>query len=314
MATIGMREMLESGAHFGHQTRRWNPKMKQYIFGARNGIYIIDLQQTVGLFETAYKAISDTVARGEKVLFIGTKKQAADVVAEEAARAGQFYINNRWLGGMLTNFKTIKQSIDRLKSIEKMQTDGTFERLPKKETIKLGRELAKLEKNLAGIRDMTRLPGMVFVIDPNKEHIAVEEARRLGIPIVGLVDTNCDPDNIDFVIPANDDAIRSIRLFASKIADAAVEGGQVHQERLASRKDKGGEEQGRGPRARTGGKGKGPQVDVIRAKPEAAPAEAAPAEAAPAEAAPADAAPAEAPPAEAAPEPTEAAGGDSAAV
>ena len=276
MATIGMREMLEAGAHFGHQTRRWNPKMKPYIFGARNGIYVIDLQQTVGLFENAYNALMSTVAKGDKVLFIGTKKQAADVVAEEAARAGQFWVNNRWLGGMLTNFKTIKQSIDRLKSIEKMQTDGTFERLPKKETIQLSRELAKLEKNLAGIRDMTRLPGMVFVIDPNKEHIAVEEARRLGIPIVGLVDTNCDPDGIDYVIPANDDAIRSVRLFASKIADACVEGGQVHQERLASSKAAKAAKEEAGPagiKEQRGGKGKGPQVDVIRAKPDAAKAD-----------------------------------------
>jgi small subunit ribosomal protein S2 len=292
MAKVGMREMLEAGAHFGHQTRRWNPKMKQYIFGARNGIYIIDLQQTVGLVDKACQAVTAAVSKGEKILFIGTKKQAADVVKEEAARSGQFYVNNRWLGGMLTNYKTIKGSIDRLKSIEKMQTDGTFERLPKKEVVKLTRELTKLEKNLAGIRDMSRLPGMVFVIDPKKEHIAVEEARRLGIPIVGIVDTNCDPDGIDFVIPANDDAIRSIRLFTAQIADAAVEGNAAHQERLKARTDKG--EDGakeRGPRRSEGGK-KGPQVDVIRRKDEA-PAEAAadaPAEAAPAEAAPAEAA------------------------
>jgi small subunit ribosomal protein S2 len=216
MATIGMREMLEAGAHFGHQTRRWNPKMKPFIFGARNGIYIIDLQQTVGLFDRAFDKLANLVAKGEKILFIGTKKQAAEIVAEEAKRAGQFYINNRWLGGMLTNFKTIKGSIERLRAIEKMQQDGTYDRLPKKEVVKLTRELAKLEKNLAGIRDMNKLPGAIFVIDPKREHIAVDEAKRLGIPIIALVDTNCDPEGIEFVIPANDDAIRAIKLFTSK--------------------------------------------------------------------------------------------------
>lgn len=271
MAKVGMKDMLEAGAHFGHQTRRWNPKMKPFIFGPRNGIYIIDLQQTVGLFDRAYEAVSTAVGRGEKVLFIGTKKQAAEVVREEASRAGQFFVNNRWLGGMLTNYKTIKQSIDRLKSIEKMSTDGTFERLPKKEVVKLSRELTKLEKNLAGIRDMTRLPGMIFVIDPKKEHIAVEEARRLGIPIVGIVDTNCDPEGVDYVIPANDDAIRSIRLFTAKIADACMEGGQRYEEHLAARGDKGEADGDKGERAakRGGGGGggggkRGPQVDVIR--------------------------------------------------
>ncbi len=268
MAHIGMREMLEAGAHFGHQTRRWNPKMKQYIFGARNGIYIIDLQQTVGLFDAAYQAVSDAVAKGGRVLFIGTKKQAADVIASEANRGGQFYVNNRWLGGMLTNFKTIKQSVDRLRSIEKMQTDGTFDRLPKKEVIQLSRELAKLEKNLAGIRDMSKLPSMVFVIDPKKEHIAIQEARRLGIPICGIVDTNCDPDGIDYPIPGNDDAIRSIRLFAGSIADACIEGMQRRQEHLAAqgKKDEnaGGGGDG-GVKERKGGKD-GPQVDVIRAR------------------------------------------------
>lgn len=267
MATIGMREMLEAGAHFGHQTKRWNPKMKEFIFGARNGIYIIDLQQTVGLFQQAYEVVAKAVARGEKVLFIGTKKQAQDVIAEEAGRAGQFYVNNRWLGGMLTNFKTIKQSIDRLKTIEKMQTDGTFERLPKKEVIQLTRELSKLEKNLAGIRDMNRLPGLVFIIDPKKEHIAVDEARRLGVPVVAVVDTNCDPDGIDYVIPANDDAIRSIRLFASQIAEACIEGNKLNEERLAARGDKGEAPADGEQRPRRGGGGKkGPAVDVIRAK------------------------------------------------
>ena len=271
MATIGMREMLEAGAHFGHQTRRWNPKMKPFIFGARNGIYIIDLQQTVGLFDRAFDKLANLVAKGEKILFIGTKKQAAEIVAEEAKRAGQFYINNRWLGGMLTNFKTIKGSIERLRAIEKMQQDGTFDRLPKKEVVKLTRELAKLEKNLAGIRDMNKLPGAIFVIDPKREHIAVDEAKRLGIPIIALVDTNCDPEGIDYVIPANDDAIRSIKLFTTKVADACVEGGARHQEYLAQRGDKGeqdgdrGERRDRGDRPGRGPK-KGPKVDVIRAR------------------------------------------------
>ncbi len=269
MAKVGMKDMLEAGAHFGHQTRRWNPKMKPFIFGPRNGIYIIDLQQTVGLFDRAYEAVLNTVGRGEKVLFIGTKKQAAEVVREEAARSGQYYVNNRWLGGMLTNYKTIKQSIDRLKAIEKMSTDGTYDRLPKKEIVRLSRELTKLEKNLAGIRDMSRLPGMIFVIDPQKEHIAVEEARRLGIPIVGIVDTNCDPDGVDYVIPANDDAIRSIRLFTAKIADACMEGGQRHQEHLAARGDKGESDKGEGDKgarrpASAPSTKRGPQVDVIR--------------------------------------------------
>jgi len=274
MATIAMREMLECGAHFGHQTRRWNPKMKPYIFGARNGIYIIDLQQTVGLFDKAYERVANMVARGEKVLFIGTKKQAADIVAEEARRSGQYFVNNRWLGGMLTNFKTIKQGIDRLRSIEKMQQDGTFDRLPKKETIQLTRELQKLEKNLDGIRDMNKLPGAVFVVDPKREHIAIEEAKRLGIPIIALIDTNCDPSGIDHVIPANDDAIRSIKLFVSKIADACTEGNARHQEYLRSKghsdedkADKGDDRGDRGgDRRPRGGAKKGPKVDIVRAQ------------------------------------------------
>ena len=273
MATIAMRDMLEAGAHFGHQTRRWNPKMKPYIFGARNGIYIIDLQQTVTLFDRAYERLANLVARGEKVLFIGTKKQAQDIVAEEAKRAGQFYVNNRWLGGMLTNFKTIKQGIDRLRSLEKMTTDGTFDRLPKKEVVQLTRELQKLEKNLAGIRDMNKLPGAIFVIDPKREHIAVDEARRLGIPIVALVDTNCDPDGIELLIPANDDAIRSIKLFTGRVADACAEGNARHQEYLRSKGSDGKDEEApktqdrgeRDDRRPRGGK-KGPKVDVIRAR------------------------------------------------
>jgi len=273
MATIAMRDMLECGAHFGHQTRRWNPKMKPYIFGARNGIYIIDLQQTVGLFDSAYEKVANLVARGEKILFIGTKKQAADIVAEEARRSGQFFVNNRWLGGMLTNFKTIKQGIDRMRAIEKMQGDGTFERLPKKEVIKLSREFEKLEKNLVGIKDMNKLPGAVFVIDPKREHIAIDEAKRLGIPIISLIDTNCDPTGIDHVIPANDDAIRSIKLFVGKIADACIEGNGRHQEYLRSKghsdEDKAGKDGDRGDRGgdRRPPRGvkKGPKVDVVRA-------------------------------------------------
>lgn len=275
MATIAMRDMLEAGAHFGHQTRRWNPKMKPYIFGARNGIYIIDLQQTVSLFDRAYERVANLVARGEKVLFLGTKKQAQDIVAEEAKRGGQFYVNNRWLGGMLTNFKTIKQGIDRLRALEKMTTDGTFDRLPKKEVVQLTRELQKLEKNLAGIRDMNKLPGALFVIDPKREHIAVDEAKRLGIPIIALVDTNCDPDGIEYLIPANDDAIRSIKLFTGRMADACAEGNARHQEYLRSKGGDGKDEEA--PKADRGDRGdrddkkprggrKGPKVDVIRAR------------------------------------------------
>ena len=274
-----MRDMLESGAHFGHQTRRWNPKMKPYIFGARNGIYIIDLQQTVGLFDTAFERVANLVARGEKILFIGTKKQAADIVAEESKRSGQYYVNNRWLGGMLTNFKTIKQGIDRMRSIEKMQQDGTFERLPKKEVIQLSREFEKPEKNLAGIRDMNKLPGAVFVVDPKREHIAIDEAKRLGIPIIALIDTNCDPTGIDHVIPANDDAIRSIKLFVGRISDACIEGNGRHQEYLRSkghsdedkgaredRGDRGPRRDDRGPQRPGAPKKGGPKVDIVRAR------------------------------------------------
>ena len=232
MAQITMKQLLEAGVHFGHQTRRWNPKMKPYIFGARNGIYIIDLQKTVRLFRTAYSFIEETVKKGEKVLFVGTKKQAQDSIHEEALRADQFYVNNRWLGGMLTNFTTIKRSIDRLKKIEAMAEDGTYDLLTKKETLQLERERAKLEKSLGGIKGMTRLPGAVFIIDPKKELIAVREARKLGVPVVAVVDTNCDPDDIDYVIPGNDDAIRAIRLFASKMAEACIDGAAARQEAL----------------------------------------------------------------------------------
>ena len=277
MSAVTMQQMLEAGAHFGHQTRRWNPKMKPYIWGARNGIYIIDLRHTVPMFRNAYQFLTELTARGEKVLFIGTKKQAQEVIAEEATRSGQFYVQNRWLGGMLTNFKTIKGSIDRLKQIDKMSSDGTFERLPKKEVLKLTREKGKLEKNLMGIKEMTRLPGAIFVIDPKKEHIAVDEAQKLGIPIVALVDTNCDPEGIQYVIPANDDAIRSIKLFTGKVADAAQEGAARYQEILAARGDKedpaaakagaDGKKDGDSPRAparRPGRGGPGPKVEIIK--------------------------------------------------
>ncbi|HYQ80896.1 MAG TPA: 30S ribosomal protein S2 [Anaeromyxobacteraceae bacterium] len=226
---ISMKQLLEAGVHFGHQTKRWNPKMKPYIFGARNGIYIIDLQKTVALARSAFRFVSDAVSRGGTVLFVGTKKQAQDAIREEASRSGMFHVTNRWLGGTLTNFKTVKQGIDRLKTIEKMAQDGTYERLPKKEVASLERERQKLEKNLGGIKEMSRLPAAVFVIDTKKEYIAVHEANRLGIPVVAVVDTNCDPDGIDYVIPGNDDAIRSIRLFTSKIAEAAIEGKARHQ-------------------------------------------------------------------------------------
>ena len=238
MTPITMKQLLESGVHFGHQTRRWNPKMKPYIFGARNGIYIIDLQQTVRLFKVAYQFIVDTVAAGESVLFVGTKKQAIDGITEESQRCGMFRITHRWLGGMLTNFQTIKKSIDRLKELKAMKEDGSINRFPKKEVLRMERELVKLERNLGGIADLQRLPGALFVVDPRRENIAVAEANKLRIPIVAIVDTNCDPDPIDYVIPGNDDAIRSIRLFTSKIADACMEGKQRAEERLQAQVDK----------------------------------------------------------------------------
>jgi small subunit ribosomal protein S2 len=238
MTSVTMKQLLESGVHFGHQTRRWNPKMKPYIFGARNGIYIIDLQQTVRLFKVAYQFIVDTVAAGESVLFVGTKKQAVDGIIEESQRCGMFRITHRWLGGMLTNFQTIKKSIDRLKELKAMKEDGSINRFPKKEVLRMERELVKLERNLGGIADLQRLPGALFVVDPRRENIAVAEANKLRIPIVAIVDTNCDPDPIDYVIPGNDDAIRSIRLFTAKIADACVDGKQRAEERLQGQVDK----------------------------------------------------------------------------
>ncbi|MGB4431933.1 MAG: 30S ribosomal protein S2 [Limnochordia bacterium] len=223
MAVVTMKQLLEAGVHFGHQTRRWNPKMQQYIFTERNGIYIIDLQKTVRKVDEAYNFIRETVAAGKSVLFVGTKKQAQETIREEAERCGMFYVNQRWLGGMLTNFKTISSRIGRLEEIEKMEADGLFDVLPKKEVTQLRKEKDRLTRFLGGIRDMKTLPGAVFVVDPRKERIAVAEARKLGIPIVAIVDTNCDPDEIDYVIPGNDDAIRAVRLLTSTMASAVVE-------------------------------------------------------------------------------------------
>jgi small subunit ribosomal protein S2 len=227
-----MKELLEAGVHFGHQVRRWNPKMKEYIFGERNGIYIIDLQKTQRMFREAIAFVTNLIAedKGKTVLFVGTKRQAQDAIREEAEKCGQYYVNQRWLGGLLTNFQTVQKSIKRLKDLESMQTDGRYEKMTKKERIKLDRERESLNKNLAGIKAMSRLPDAVFIIDVRKEEIAVAEANRLGIPIVAVVDTNCSPEGIDYVIPGNDDALRAVRLFASRIADAIVEGNQIATE------------------------------------------------------------------------------------
>ena len=230
---ISMRQLLEAGVHFGHNTGRWNPKMKPYIFGARNGIHIIDLQHTVKLFKKAFQAVIDTTARGELVLFVGTKKQGQEVMRDEAARGMQLHVTQRWLGGTLTNFKTVKMSLDRLRNIEKLEEDGTLLLMQKKEQVRIGREREKLERSLGGIKHMVKLPGMMFVVDPKKEHIAVSEARKLDIPIVAITDSNCDPDVIDYVIPGNDDAIRAIRLFANRIADACIIGTRLNKEGAA---------------------------------------------------------------------------------
>ncbi len=232
MSSITMKELLEAGVHFGHQTKRWNPKMKPYIFGARNGIYIIDLQKTVRMFKNAYNYVVEAARSGETFLFVGTKKQGQDAVAEEASRCGMYYVNQRWLGGMLTNFATVKQSIDRLKKLDSMFTDGTIEAYPKKERLQLEKDRIKLEKTLGGIKGMGKLPGVLFVVDPNNEEIAVSEAKKLGIPVVAIVDTNCNPDDIDYVIPGNDDAIRAIRLLSSKVADAILEGREARDQYL----------------------------------------------------------------------------------
>lgn len=240
MSYVSMKQLLEAGVHFGHQTKRWNPKMKPYIYGARNGIYIIDLQKTVNLFKTAYDFVVDTVAQGGSVLFVGTKKQAQEAIKEETERCGMFYVNHRWLGGTMTNFVTIRLGIERLKYLERIKADGTIQRFPKKEIINMDREYVKLFRNLGGIKDLETLPKAIFVIDPRKERIAILEARKLGIPLVSVVDTNCDPDEIDYIIPGNDDAIRAIRLITSKIADACLEGKAKREEAMQAEIDKEG--------------------------------------------------------------------------
>ena len=237
MAVISMKQLLEAGVHFGHQTRRWNPKMATYIFTERNGIYIIDLQKTVKKLEEAYFFVRDMAASGESILFVGTKKQAQEAIKEEAERCGQFYVNARWLGGMLTNFKTMRTRIARLNQLQKMQADGTFDLLPKKEVIKLQLEIAKLEKYLGGVKEMKKLPGALFVVDSRKEKNAIAEARKLNIPIVAIVDTNCDPDEIDYVIPGNDDAIRAIKLISQTMANAVLEGKQGEQLEVEAKAD-----------------------------------------------------------------------------
>ena len=226
MSVISMKQLLEAGVHFGHQTRRWNPKMAEYIYTERNGIYIIDLQKSVGMVDTAYNTVKDIVADGGTILFVGTKKQAQDSIKSEAERCGMYYVNERWLGGMLTNFKTIQTRIKRLKDIETMSEDGTFDVLPKKEVIGLKKEWEKLEKNLGGIKEMKRIPDAIFVVDPKKERICIQEAHTLGIPLIGIADTNCDPEELDYVIPGNDDAIRAVKLIVSTIADAVIEANQ----------------------------------------------------------------------------------------
>lgn len=242
MAYVTMKELLEAGVHFGHQTKRWNPRMKPYIFGARNGIYIIDLQKTVRMFRTACDFITDTVARGKSVLFVGTKKQARESIYEEANRCEMYYVHNRWLGGMLTNFQTIKKSIERLNYLNTIENDGSISLFPKKERLKLAKEQAKLDSTLGGIKDMKQMPGALFVVDPKCEAIAVREGRRLGIPIVSVVDTNCNPDDVDYLIPGNDDAIRAIRLLTSRIADACIDGRKRREEKNQAEKDKAGDE------------------------------------------------------------------------
>ncbi len=258
---LTMRDMMEAGVHFGHQTKRWNPKMKPYIYGARNGIHIIDLQHSVKAFRRAFDFLVNTVAASKPVLFVGTKKQAQDVIREEAARGGQYFVTNRWLGGTLTNFHTVKGSIERLQLIEKMSTDGTFERMTKKEVIRITREREKLEKALGGIKNIGELPGAVFIVDVVKEHIAVSEARKLEIPIVATVDTNCDPDLIDYAIPGNDDAIRSIRLFAAKVADACLLGQKAARERATQARSSDQEQEAQTIRVSSGGEG--PRVEVV---------------------------------------------------
>ena len=274
MIYITMKELLEAGVHFGHQTKRWNPKMKPYIFGARNGIYIIDLQKTVRMFKVVYDFIVETVANGKSVLFVGTKKQARESIYEEANRCEMFYVHNRWLGGMLTNFQTIKQSIDRLNYLNTIQNDGSINLFPKKEILKLGKERVKLDNNLGGIRSMGQLPGAIFIVDPRSEAIAVREGKRLNIPVTAIVDTNCNPDEIDYIIPGNDDAIRAIRLITSRIADACIEGKERLAERQQAESDKEIEEESEitaasaelepGERKVISDGSEGPVVEIIR--------------------------------------------------
>jgi small subunit ribosomal protein S2 len=269
-----MKELLEAGVHFGHQTKRWNPKMKPYIFGARNGIYIIDLQKTVRMFRIAYDFIVDTVAKGKSVLFVGTKKQAREAIYEEANRCEMFYIHNRWLGGMLTNFQTIKKSIDRLNYLNEIENDGSINLYTKKEALRLQKEQKKLDTTLGGIRNMNKLPGAIFIIDPKNESIAIREGKRLNIPIVAVVDTNCDPEDIDFVVPGNDDAIRSVRLLTSKIAEACLEGAQQLAEKKQAEMDKldekdmepseSGKDLKRGERKIVSDSAEGPVVEIIK--------------------------------------------------
>ncbi len=275
MSYVTVKELLEAGVHFGHQTRRWNPKMKKYIFGARNGIYIIDLQQTVKLFRKAYDFVVETASQGKSVLFVGTKKQAREAIYEEANRAETFYVQNRWLGGMLTNFQTIKNNIARYHFLNSIENDGTIENYPKKEQSKMLKERTKLEFDIGGISTMKSLPGALFIIDPKNESIAVLEAKKLGIPIVAVVDTNCDPDDIDYVIPGNDDAIRAIRLFSSRIADACIEGRERYEEEQQAVADKEEKEAVEGEPAESGGEvereivsngSDGPVVEKIKRK------------------------------------------------
>jgi small subunit ribosomal protein S2 len=241
MSNLTIKQLLEAGVHFGHQTKRWNPKMKPYIFGARNGIYIIDLQKTLKMFKEAYNFVKDVASRNEYILFVGTKKQAQEGIHEEAKRCGAFYVNSRWLGGTMTNFQTIEKSIERLRKYEELKESDIFRALPKKEALGIDKEILKLERNIGGIKGMDRLPGALYVVDPKKEYIAVNEAKKLGIPTVGIVDTNCDPDDIDFVIPGNDDAIRAIKLITSKIADAILEGKALYIEEFQGKEEPGEE-------------------------------------------------------------------------
>jgi small subunit ribosomal protein S2 len=258
---LPLKSLLDAGVHFGHQTKRWNPKMRVYIYGARNGIHIIDLDQTARLFARAYQFVVEMVARGGHLLMIGTKRQAQEIVQEEAQRSGSFFVVNRWLGGTLTNFRTIKQGLDRMRQLERMKEDGTYNQLPKKEVSRLEKERERFEKYLGGLKNMGSLPGAVFVIDPSKEQIAVQEARKLGVPLLAITDTNCDPDLIDFVIPGNDDAIRSIRLITARLADAVIEGSQRRKEFVAREEQQGGGPGGRGIQVETiqGPRGRGPR-------------------------------------------------------